>query len=180
MYNIFFRNVILELRAGTGGDEASLFTGEMLEMYERFAALQGWRFQTLSVSKTGLIYEAVAVREATASVSGPSVYAKLKFESGVHRVQRIPLTEGGGRVHTSTMSVVVLPEPEEIDVELKASDLVVCGWCAWVCVYAQGNLCMRQHLSVRAYSIVSLNRRGSLVIWCCMLVRVSFTHLPPP
>lgn len=119
------RNVIFEVRAGTGGDEAALFTGEIFAMYERYAALKGWKFQTMSVHKTGVTSDAVAIREATAAIAGDSVFGRLKFESGVHRVQRIPITEGGGRVHTSTMSVVVLPEPEEIDVELKPSDLIV-------------------------------------------------------
>ncbi len=119
------RNVILEVRAGTGGDEAALFTGEVLSMYERYAALKGWKFQIMSLHKSGVMADAVAVREATVAVAGDSVFGRLKFECGVHRVQRIPVTEGGGRVHTSTMSVVVLPEPEEIDVELKPSDLIV-------------------------------------------------------
>lgn len=126
-------SVILEVRAGTGGDEAAIFTGEIFRMYERYAELKGWRFQTLSMAKAAVTSGAVSVREASANVKGPGVFGSMKYESGVHRVQRVPVTEGGGRVHTSTMSVVVLPEPEDIQVDLKPSDLIV-RLCVCVCV----------------------------------------------
>lgn len=120
---------ILEVRAGTGGDEAALFTAEVFTMYERYAALKGWKFQVLSCSKEGITGDAVAMKDASASIAGDQVYKCMKFESGVHRVQRVPVTEGGGRVHTSTMSVVVLPEPEQVDVDIKPSDLIVRTAC---------------------------------------------------
>ena len=99
------RNVILEIRAGTGGEEAALFGGELFRMYERYAALKGWRFEVLSLSETGL----GGYKEAVAQITGNSVFARLKFESGAHRVQRVPETESGGRVHNSAATVAVLP-----------------------------------------------------------------------
>ncbi|MBX3445111.1 MAG: peptide chain release factor 1 [Parvibaculaceae bacterium] len=113
------RNVILEVRAGTGGDEAALFAGDLFRMYERYAASQGWKVELISVSEG----EVGGYKEIIAEISGAGVYAKLKFESGVHRVQRVPVTEGGGRIHTSAATVAVLPEPEEVDVELEDKDL---------------------------------------------------------
>jgi peptide chain release factor 1 len=113
------RNAILEVRAGAGGDEAALFAAELFGMYQRFAALQGWRFEVISGSDTDL----GGFKEATASITGRSVFAKLKFESGVHRVQRVPKTEAGGRIHTSTATVAVLPEAEEVDVQIEEKDL---------------------------------------------------------
>ena len=113
------RNAILEVRAGTGGDEAALFAGELFQMYQRFAALQGWRFEVISGSDTDL----GGFKEATATITGRSVFARLKFESGVHRVQRVPKTEAGGRIHTSTATVAVLPEAEEVDVQIEDKDL---------------------------------------------------------
>ncbi len=113
------RNAILEIRAGAGGDEAALFAAEMFRLYEKYAALRGWRFEVLSISDTGL----GGFKDATAEISGTGVFARMKFESGVHRVQRVPDTEGSGRVHTSTITVAVLPEAEEVDVKIEEKDL---------------------------------------------------------
>ena len=113
------RNVILEVRAGTGGDEAALFAGDLFRMYERYAASQGWKVELIAASQG----EVGGYKEIIAEISGAGVYAKLKFESGVHRVQRVPVTEGGGRIHTSAATVAVLPEPEEVDVEIADKDL---------------------------------------------------------
>ena len=113
------RNVMLEIRAGTGGDEASLFAGDLFRMYERFAALQGWKVEVVSASE-GTVG---GYKEIIAEVQGRGAYAKLKFESGVHRVQRVPDTETQGRIHTSAATVAVLPEVEEVDVDIKDSDL---------------------------------------------------------
>jgi peptide chain release factor 1 len=113
------RNVILEIRAGAGGDEAALFAAELFQMYQRYAAVHGWRFEVMEISETGL----GGFREAIANISGRGVYARLKFESGVHRVQRVPATEGSGRIHTSTVTVAVLPEAEEIDVKIDDKEL---------------------------------------------------------
>ena len=113
------RNAILEVRAGTGGEEAALFAAELFQMYQRYAALRGWRFETMDVSETGI----GGYKEATASITGRSVFARLKYESGVHRVQRVPATEAGGRIHTSAATVAVLPEAEEVDVQIDEKDL---------------------------------------------------------
>jgi peptide chain release factor 1 len=113
------RSAILEIRAGTGGDEASLFAGDLFRMYERYAASQGWRVAVDSISEG----EVGGFKEIIASVSGKGVFAKLKFESGVHRVQRVPATEAQGRIHTSAATVAVLPEAEEVDIEIKADDI---------------------------------------------------------
>ena len=113
------RNAILEVRAGTGGDEAALFGANLFGMYQRFAAKNGWRFEVMEVSETGI----GGYKEATATISGTDVFARLKFESGVHRVQRVPETEAGGRIHTSAATVAVLPEAEEVDIEIDESDL---------------------------------------------------------
>jgi len=113
------RNVILEVRAGTGGDEAALFAGDLFRMYQRYAEAQGWSVQVLSASES----EAGGYREIVASISGKGVYARMKFESGVHRVQRVPETESGGRIHTSAATVAVLPEAEDIDIEIRNEDL---------------------------------------------------------
>jgi len=113
------RNAILEVRAGTGGEEAALFAAELFRMYERYAAIRGWRFETLELSETGI----GGVKEASASISGKGVFARLKFESGVHRVQRVPATEASGRIHTSAATVAVLPEAEEVDVHIEDKDL---------------------------------------------------------
>ena len=113
------KNAILEVRAGTGGDEAALFAAQLFRMYQRYAALQGWKFEVLSVNDTGL----GGIKEAQATISGRSVFARLKFESGVHRVQRVPATEAGGRIHTSAATVAVLPEAEEVDIQVNDADL---------------------------------------------------------
>ncbi|MES2002572.1 MAG: peptide chain release factor 1 [Pseudomonadota bacterium] len=113
------RAAMLEVRAGTGGDEAALFAGDLLRMYERFAELQGWKFEAISASAS----EVGGYKEAIASISGRGVFAKLKFESGVHRVQRVPVTESGGRIHTSAATVAVLPEAEDVDVQINDADL---------------------------------------------------------
>ncbi|RWM34848.1 peptide chain release factor 1 [Mesorhizobium sp.] len=113
------RNAILEIRAGTGGDEAALFAGDLFRMYERYAASRGWRFEVVSASEG----EVGGYKEIIASVSGKGVFAHLKFESGVHRVQRVPETEAGGRIHTSAATVAVLPEAEEVDVEIRPEDI---------------------------------------------------------
>lgn len=113
------RNAILEVRAGTGGDEAALFAAELFEMYKRYAASQGWRFETMDVSETGI----GGYKEASATITGRSVFRRLKFESGVHRVQRVPATETQGRIHTSAATVAVLPEAEEVDIDIPASDI---------------------------------------------------------
>jgi peptide chain release factor 1 len=113
------RNVVLEIRAGTGGDEAALFAGDLFRMYERFAALQGWKVEVISASE-GTVG---GFKEIIAEVQGRGAFAKLKFESGVHRVQRVPDTETQGRIHTSAATVAVLPEVEDVDVDIKDSDL---------------------------------------------------------
>ncbi|MCP3474253.1 peptide chain release factor 1 [Bradyrhizobium sp. CCGUVB1N3] len=113
------RNVVLEIRAGTGGDEASLFAGDLFRMYERFAALQGWKVEVISASE-GTVG---GYKEIIAEVQGRGAFSKLKFESGVHRVQRVPDTETQGRIHTSAATVAVLPEVEDVDVEIKNDDL---------------------------------------------------------
>jgi peptide chain release factor 1 len=113
------KNVILEVRGGTGGDEAALFAGELFRMYQRFAEKMGWSFETLSIHE-GTVG---GVKEAIASVSGEGAYGKLKYESGVHRVQRVPVTESQGRVHTSAASVAVLPEVDEVEVNLDMNDV---------------------------------------------------------
>ncbi|MCE7999347.1 MAG: peptide chain release factor 1 [Rhodobiaceae bacterium] len=112
-------NVILEVRAGTGGDEAALFAGDLYRMYERYAQSQGWKVEPVSMS----VGDVGGFKEITASISGKGVFAKLKFESGVHRVQRVPTTESGGRIHTSAATVAVLPEPEEVDIEIEDKDI---------------------------------------------------------
>jgi peptide chain release factor 1 len=113
------RNAILEVRAGTGGEEAALFAAELFRMYQRYAGLKGWRFELLDLSETGL----GGVKEASASITGRNVFARLKFESGVHRVQRVPETEASGRIHTSAATVAVLPEAEEVDIQIDDKDL---------------------------------------------------------
>ncbi len=113
------RSAILEIRAGTGGDEAALFAGDLFRMYERYAASQGWKVEMISGSAS----EAGGFKEVVANVAGKGVFAKLKFESGVHRVQRVPTTESSGRIHTSAATVAVLPEAEDVDINLRAEDL---------------------------------------------------------
>jgi peptide chain release factor 1 len=113
------KNAILEVRAGTGGDEAALFAYELFRMYQRYSEIKGWKFEVISLSETGL----GGLKEAQASIAGKSVFEKLKFESGVHRVQRVPKTETQGRIHTSAATVAVLPEAEEVDIQINESDL---------------------------------------------------------
>ncbi len=115
------RNAILEIRAGTGGDEAALFAGDLYRMYERYASTRGWRFEIMSASDG----DVGGYKEIIATVSGRGVFAHMKFESGVHRVQRVPETEAGGRIHTSAATVAVLPEAQEVDIEIKADDIRV-------------------------------------------------------
>ncbi len=113
------KNAILEIRAGTGGDEAALFAGDLMRMYQRYAELHGWRVEFLDLSET----ELGGVKDVAISIAGRGVFARLKFESGVHRVQRVPTTESGGRIHTSAATVAVLPEAEEVDIQIDPSDL---------------------------------------------------------
>jgi peptide chain release factor 1 len=113
------KNAILEVRAGTGGDEAALFAGDLFQMYQKYAGLHGWRFEVMDISTNDI----GGFRDATASVTGRNVFQRLKFESGVHRVQRVPKTETQGRIHTSTATVAVLPEAEEVDIEIADKDL---------------------------------------------------------
>ncbi|MCW6531676.1 MULTISPECIES: peptide chain release factor 1 [Sphingomonas] len=113
------RSAMLEVRAGTGGDEAALFAGDLFRMYQRYAETRGWRVELISSSES----EVGGFKEVVASVTGQGVFARLKFESGVHRVQRVPVTESGGRIHTSAATVAVLPEAEEVDVQIDDKDL---------------------------------------------------------
>ncbi len=113
------KNSILEIRAGTGGDEASLFAADLFSMYQRFSDINNWKFEVLSISETGL----KGIKEVICNISGYNVFSKLKFESGVHRVQRVPSTESSGRVHTSAATVAVLPEAEEVDIDIQDKDL---------------------------------------------------------
>lgn len=115
------KNAILEVRAGTGGEEAALFAGELFRMYERYAARKGWKFEVMDLSDTGL----GGIKEGIANITGRNVFARLKFESGVHRVQRVPATEASGRIHTSAATVAVLPEAEEVDIQINPADLRV-------------------------------------------------------
>src|SRR5271155_3223243 len=113
------KNAIIEVRAGTGGEEAALFAAQLFRMYQRYAEVRGWRFEVLEVADTGL----GGVKEASAAISGRGVLARLKFESGVHRVQRVPATESSGRIHTSAATVAVLPEAEDVDIHIEEKDL---------------------------------------------------------
>jgi peptide chain release factor 1 len=120
------RSVVLEIRAGTGGDEAALFAGELFRMYSRYAERRGWKVEVLSSNETGV----GGVKEVIATIEGRNVYSRLKYESGVHRVQRVPATEASGRIHTSTATVAVLPEAEEVDIHIDAKDLRVDTFCS--------------------------------------------------
>jgi peptide chain release factor 1 len=120
------KNVLLEIRAGTGGDEAALFAGELFRMYSRFAERQSWKLEVISLSETGI----GGIKEAIASIEGNRVYSQLKYESGVHRVQRVPATEASGRIHTSTATVAVLPEAEDVDVHINEKDIRVDTFCS--------------------------------------------------
>src|SRR5436853_3439802 len=120
------KNVIVEIRAGTGGDEAALFAAEMLRMYVKYAERHGWKAELLSTSAAG----AGGTKEAIVSIEGKGAYSKLKFESGVHRVQRVPETEASGRIHTSAVTVAVLPEADDVEVEVDEKDLRIDRFCA--------------------------------------------------
>jgi len=120
------RNVVMEIRAGTGGDEAALFAADLFRMYARYAERQGWKVDVLSSSETGV----GGLKEVIVSIEGRGVYSRFKHESGVHRVQRVPVTEASGRIHTSTATVVVLPEAEEVDVHIDPKDLRVDTFCS--------------------------------------------------
>ncbi len=120
------KNVVLEIRAGTGGDEAALFAAELFRMYSKFAERQGWRLEVLSSNETGV----GGLKEVIATIEGRGVYSKLKYESGVHRVQRVPATEASGRIHTSTVTVAVLPEAEDVDIQINEKDLRIDTFCS--------------------------------------------------
>jgi peptide chain release factor 1 len=120
------RNVVLEIRAGTGGDEASLFAAELFRMYSRYAEQQGWRVEVIDLSESGVR----GIKEVSAIIEGRGAYSRLKYEAGVHRVQRVPETEASGRIHTSAVTVAVLPEAEEVEVELDESEIRVDRFCA--------------------------------------------------
>jgi peptide chain release factor 1 len=120
------KSVIVEIRAGTGGDEAALFAGDLFRMYSRYAETQGWKVEVLESSPSSL----GGLKEIVAAIQGPKVYSKLKYESGVHRVQRVPATEQQGRIHTSAATVAVLPEADEIDIKIEAKDLRIDTFCS--------------------------------------------------
>jgi peptide chain release factor 1 len=120
------KNVVIEIRAGAGGDEAALFASDLFRMYSRYCERQGWRLEVLNLSDTGV----GGTKEVTALIEGKGVYGRLKYESGVHRVQRVPTTEASGRIHTSTATVAVLPEAEEVDVQIDAKDLRIDTFCS--------------------------------------------------
>jgi peptide chain release factor 1 len=120
------KNVILEIRGGTGGDEAALFAGDLFRMYSRYAERGGWKVEVLSMSESGV----GGIKEVIATIAGRGVYSKLKYESGVHRVQRVPATEASGRIHTSTATVAVLPEAEDVDIQINEKDLRVDTFCS--------------------------------------------------
>jgi len=120
------KNIILEIRAGTGGDEAALFAGDLFRMYSRFAERQGWKVEVMSLSESGV----GGIKEVIAAIAGKNVYSRLKYESGVHRVQRVPATEASGRIHTSTATVAVLPEAEDVDIQINEKDLRIDTFCS--------------------------------------------------
>jgi peptide chain release factor 1 len=120
------KNIMLEIRAGTGGDEAALFAAELFRMYSKYAERQGWRVEVMSSSDTGV----GGLKEVIAMIEGRGAYSRLKYESGVHRVQRVPATEASGRIHTSTATVAVLPEAEEVDVQINEKDLRIDTFCS--------------------------------------------------
>jgi peptide chain release factor 1 len=120
------KNIFLEIRAGTGGEEAALFASDLFRMYSKYAELHKWKIEVLNSNLTGI----GGIKEIVASIEGKRVYSRLKFESGVHRVQRVPATEAGGRIHTSTVTVAVLPEAEDVDIQVNENDLRIDTFCA--------------------------------------------------
>jgi peptide chain release factor 1 len=120
------KNVILEIRAGTGGDEAALFASDLFRMYSRFAERHGWKIEVMSLNESGV----GGIKEVIATITGKNVYSRLKYESGVHRVQRVPATEASGRIHTSTSTVAVLPEAEDVDIQINEKDLRIDTFCS--------------------------------------------------
>src|SRR3954470_16831254 len=120
------KNVVLEIRAGTGGDEAALFASELFRMYSKYAERQGWKMEVMSSSDTGI----GGLKEVIATIEGRGAYSKLKYESGVHRVQRVPATEASGRIHTSTATVAVLPEAEDVDIQINEKELRIDTFCS--------------------------------------------------
>jgi len=120
------KNIILEIRAGTGGDEAALFASDLFRMYSRYAERNGWKVEVLSLSESGV----GGTKEVIAIISGKNVYSRLKYESGVHRVQRVPATEASGRIHTSTATVAIMPEAEEVDIQINEKDLRIDTFCS--------------------------------------------------
>ena len=120
------KNIILEIRGGTGGDEAALFASDLFRMYNRFAERNGWKVEVLSMSESGV----GGLKEVIAIISGKNVYSRLKYESGVHRVQRVPATEASGRIHTSTATVAIMPEAEEVDIQINEKDLRIDTFCS--------------------------------------------------
>ena len=120
------KNIFLEIRAGTGGEEAALFASDLFRMYSKYAELHKWKMEILNSSLTGI----GGIKEVIASIEGKRVYSRLKFESGVHRVQRVPATEAGGRIHTSTVTVAVLPEAEDVDIQINENDLRIDTFCS--------------------------------------------------
>ena len=148
------KNAVLEIRAGTGGEEAALFAADLLRMYTKYSESQGWKFEVVDFSKTGMN----GYKEVIGLVSGGNVYGRMKFESGVHRVQRVPVTESGGRIHTSAVSVAVLPEREEVEIEINPEDLEMDFYSA----SAPGG----QHVN-RASSAVRIEHKPSGIIVSC-------------
>jgi len=120
------KNIILEIRGGTGGDEAALFASDLFRMYNRYAERHGWKVEVLSLSESGV----GGIKEVIAIIAGKNVYSRLKYESGVHRVQRVPTTEASGRIHTSTATVAVLPEAEDVDIQINEKDLRIDTFCS--------------------------------------------------
>src|SRR5204862_6234546 len=120
------KSVIVEIRAGTGGDEAALFAAELFRMYSRYAETQGWKVEILESSPSSL----GGLKEVVAAIAGSKVYSKLKYESGVHRVQRVPATETQGRIHTSAATVAVLPEADDIDIKIEQKELRIANYCS--------------------------------------------------
>ncbi|MEO0292936.1 MAG: peptide chain release factor 1 [candidate division WOR-3 bacterium] len=148
------KNVILEIRAGTGGEEAALFAADLLRMYSRYAESKGWKFEVVDFNKTGMN----GYKEVITIISGKNVYGNLKFESGIHRVQRVPITESSGRIHTSAVSVAVLPEREEVEVEIKPEDLKIDFYSA----SGPGG----QHVNKSATAVRIEHKPSGLVVTC--------------